>query len=300
VLAGFYSRLGDALATVVEAIPRGGVLIFLPSYSFLKACVKAWRSPSRYGASSHTQIWTRLESAKGTVVVEPTGSQAEFELAKKEYADCIRHSGQALLLAVYRGKMSEGISFNDDNARGVICVGIPFPSSFERSIVAKRAYNDEMRNLCGKQQLLPGKEWYSQQAYRAIAQALGRCVRHAGDYGTIILMDSRHCDDGAPVSDGVCRAHRNLPRWMRGHVRNLSMYGPRPVLNHANPPIFHGYRGLTTELESFFASAQEYSQVVLDGFEKDLAKALARSAVSSSSDLLFDTTTGTWSQSQLD
>ena len=30
-----------------------------------------------------------------------------------------------ILLAVFRGKMSEGVSFNDDNTRGVICVGHP-------------------------------------------------------------------------------------------------------------------------------------------------------------------------------
>ena len=36
-----------------------------------------------------------------------------------------------MLLAVYRGKMSEGISFNDGYARGVLCVGIPFPSFYD-------------------------------------------------------------------------------------------------------------------------------------------------------------------------
>ena len=39
-----------------------------------------------------------------------------------------------MLLAVYRGKMSEGISFNDGYARGVLCVGIPFPSFFDAQV----------------------------------------------------------------------------------------------------------------------------------------------------------------------
>ena len=282
------------MASVVEAIPQGGVLIFLPSYSFLKSCLRAWK-PSRYGAS-HEHVWDRFLASKGLVVVEPTGSQAEFEKAKQEYAEGIRQNGKALLLAVYRGKMSEGISFNDDNARGVICVGIPFPNSHDRSIQAKIHYNNEMRTLCGNQQLLPGNEWYSQQAYRAIAQALGRCIRHAGDYGTVILMDSRHCDDGAPVN-GVCRAHSNLPQWMRGHVRNLSMHGPRPVLNNANPPVFNGYRGLAEELAIFFRTAKVYSQSVLDDFARDFESAKARSV---STEHSFDHKSGTWSQSQAD
>ena len=39
-------------------------------------------------------------------------------------------SGQdgALFLAVCRGKVSEGMDFADNNARAVICVGIPFPN----------------------------------------------------------------------------------------------------------------------------------------------------------------------------
>ena len=34
----------------------------------------------------------------------------------------------ALFMAVCRGKVSEGLDFADNNARAVICVGIPFPN----------------------------------------------------------------------------------------------------------------------------------------------------------------------------
>ena len=34
----------------------------------------------------------------------------------------------ALFIAVCRGKVSEGLDFADNNARAVICVGIPFPN----------------------------------------------------------------------------------------------------------------------------------------------------------------------------
>ena len=34
----------------------------------------------------------------------------------------------ALMLAVCRGKVSEGLDFADNNARAVVCVGIPFPN----------------------------------------------------------------------------------------------------------------------------------------------------------------------------
>ena len=293
-ISGFYAKLGDALANVVSAIPSGGVLVFLPSYTFLRNCIKSWRPQRRYrafGFDDSENVWDRFEASKRTIVVEPTGSQAEFEAAKEVYSQSIRRDGKALLLAVFRGKMSEGISFNDDFARAVICVGIPFPSSFDPSIRAKKAYNDEMRNLCGNTNLLPGMEWYSQQAYRAIAQALGRCIRHAGDYGTVILMDSRHCDDGSPV-EGVCRSHRNLPKWMRSSVRNLSMHAPRPVLNNANPPIFYGYRGLADELKMFFIEAKKHSQIVMEKFQKDFEQAKAKGKCGAKQ---FNHQRGTWS-----
>lgn len=76
-------------------------------------------------------------------------------------------------LLLVRGKMSEGVSFNDDFARCVICVGVPFPNSFDRSVSAKMAYNNEQRKLRNRD-ILSGNEWYTQQAYRALAQAIGR------------------------------------------------------------------------------------------------------------------------------
>ena len=38
---------------------------------------------------------------------------------------------------------------------------------------------------------IDGEKWYSLQAFRALNQALGRCIRHKGDYGAVILMDER-------------------------------------------------------------------------------------------------------------
>ena len=288
----FFPKLGQAIATVLESIPRGGVLIFFPSYSFLNSCVKCW-DPSangqiRFNNHSAPEIWQRMLRAKGKIIVEPTGSQEKFEEARLEYTEKIKEDGNCILFAVFRGKMSEGISFNDDNARGVICVGQPLPNWQDRAVKAKKSYNNEQRKLQGNTNLLPGDEWYQQQAYRAIAQALGRCIRHGADYGTVILMDSRHCDDGSP-NGGICRQHANMPKWMRNHIRTLSM---RPTTGVGHSPVLGGYNGLQQSLQNFFAEAPIKSQEVRNKWKVDFEKAQAQAI--GMKEQTFDSKTGAW------
>ena len=107
---------------VVEGIPNGGVLVFLPSYSLLRKCEKLWnpagsqsgRSRSfwatQFEESKGPSVWDRLKPLKHNVIMEPSGSnQTEFEEKKQEYMDSVDQLGGCVLFAVYRGKMSEGI-----------------------------------------------------------------------------------------------------------------------------------------------------------------------------------------------
>lgn len=57
----------------------------------------------------------------------------------------------ALLIAVCRGKVSEGLDFTDDNARAVVTIGIPFPNIKDLqvnriSISLIHASLDDLRN----------------------------------------------------------------------------------------------------------------------------------------------------------
>jgi len=135
--------------------------------------VPSWSNRDDCGLS----IWDKVKATKGTIVIEPSGNQKSFEQARDDYIHAIESSGSALLLAVFRGKMSEGISFNDDFARAVVCVGLPFPNAFDRAVKAKQMYNNEQRKLRQRNALLDGKSWYMQQAYRAVAQGKGVFMR---------------------------------------------------------------------------------------------------------------------------
>uniref|UniRef100_A0A4W5MJQ0 ATP-dependent helicase C-terminal domain-containing protein n=1 Tax=Hucho hucho TaxID=62062 RepID=A0A4W5MJQ0_9TELE len=70
------------------------------------------------------------------VITEPRGGgKRDFDELLQMYYDAIRISGEfawdrdgALLMAVCRGKVSEGLDFTNNNARAVVTVGIPFPN----------------------------------------------------------------------------------------------------------------------------------------------------------------------------
>lgn len=66
-------------------------------------------------------------------------------------------------------------------------VGIPYPVRNDPMVEMKMAYND--RRV--KNGLLRGTDWYSSQAFRALNQALGRCLRHINDWGALLLIDER-------------------------------------------------------------------------------------------------------------
>ena len=154
--------------------------------------------------SSGQSILDELREAKGMIVVEPPpmcqSSSAYaarvYEGARNRYEQAVLQNGQAVLLAVYRGRMSEGVSFDDDFARGVVCIGIPFPNLTEERIAQKRACNDfwQSRGLSS----VSGNAWYESKALHAVAQALGRCIRHPRDFGALVLLDSRWSELGTP------------------------------------------------------------------------------------------------------
>lgn len=178
----------------------------------------------------HICLVNSKTEVKGHIVVEE--SRKDIEDLRREYNRGVETNGKCLLLGVMRAKCSEGISFNNDYARGVIIVGIPYPQTRAPEVLHKKEYNKfiydkamkektiaqkrevdirmgrivateadrqkAMQNLNNNQNnnqrnFMPisGDQWYQQQAFRAINQALGRCIRHLDDYGALFLFDAR-------------------------------------------------------------------------------------------------------------
>ncbi|XP_062194619.1 uncharacterized protein LOC133897806 [Phragmites australis] len=227
--SSFQDELGASLEEICKIVP-GGALVFFPSYKLLDKLQVRW---------SQTGQWARLNAQKH-MFVEPKGSTEELEPVLKGYYDAIlgkapvkkgrggakqivknrvtKNSSQesvkagAALLAVCRGKVSEGIDFSDDNARVVVIVGIPFPNINDVQVKLKKRYNDSYKS---SKHLLNGSEWYCHQAFRALNQAAGRCIRHKSDYGGIILIDERYQED------------RNLvyiSKWLRNAIKQYGSF----------------------------------------------------------------------------
>lgn len=68
-------------------------------------------------------------------------------------------------------------------------LGVPYPSSKDVKIVAKRKYLDSLNHK--GQKSLTGDQWYLSETVRSINQGIGRLIRTPDDYGTVYLIDSR-------------------------------------------------------------------------------------------------------------
>ncbi|XP_048016397.1 Fanconi anemia group J protein isoform X4 [Megalobrama amblycephala] len=203
----FQDEVGALLLKVCHTVSRG-VLCFLPSYKMLDKLRDRWMN---------TGLWDKLEERK-TVITEPRGGgKGDFDELLQTYYEAIRgtvanseNRDGALLVAVCRGKVSEGLDFTDDNARAVVTIGIPFPNIKDLQVELKMKYNDKHAKSRG---LLPGGRWYEIQAYRALNQALGRCIRHRNDWGALILVDDRFKTNPNKYITG-------LSKWVRQLVRH--------------------------------------------------------------------------------
>ncbi|KAI1721677.1 hypothetical protein Ddc_08140 [Ditylenchus destructor] len=191
----FMYELADLVVSVCLTVPKG-VLCFLSSYRVLDFLSDALRM--------------RADLRKRKKVFEEPRRSTDLRDIMSEYNHVIDNPkingptcDGALMLAVFRGKVSEGIDFADDKARCVICVGIPFPNAYDELVLQKKRFNSEYSRFT---KVLNGEEWYTTQAYRALNQALGRCLRHRMDWGALLLVDERNSNSTEA---------KKISRWVR-------------------------------------------------------------------------------------
>jgi regulator of telomere elongation helicase 1 len=142
--------------------PPTGLQVFFPSYAALKGAHERWSRPTPDGKQT---ILQRLEKLKH-VVLEPR-SAAEVAIA----VDAFRHHvsisertgiGGAMLFAVCRGRLSEGVDFSDAACRAVVVTGLPLPPAYDAKVQLKREFLDgciKAAGPAGRASRLSGEEW---------------------------------------------------------------------------------------------------------------------------------------------
>ncbi|OAD57952.1 Fanconi anemia group J protein [Eufriesea mexicana] len=194
----FQDELGQVLLDVCESVPHG-ILCFFSSYNVMHTQIGRWKNNS---------IWNKITNVK-QVFTEPRYSN-DLTAIMNEYREVIENTSDgpregitgALFLAVFRGKVAEGIDFKDNEARCVVTVGIPYGVRKDPVIDMKIKYNDTNST----KGLLRGSGWYCIQAFRALNQALGRCLRHVHDWGAVLLVDERFL---------MQENKQYLPKWVK-------------------------------------------------------------------------------------
>uniref|UniRef100_A0A8C6UWU7 Regulator of telomere elongation helicase 1 n=1 Tax=Neogobius melanostomus TaxID=47308 RepID=A0A8C6UWU7_9GOBI len=201
------ASLGSTVANLSRVVPYG-LLVFFPSFPLMTKTLEFWRDKGQAD---------RIEKVK-PMFVEPKGKGTFNEVIEGYYSkvnDPVSKGGS--FFAVCRGKASEGLDFADSYGRGVVITGLPFPPKMDPRVVLKMQFLDEMcRKKTPGVKYLTGQEWYRQQAFRAVNQAVGRVIRHKEDYGAIFLCDERFQGPSAIAQ---------LPKWVRPYVRTYNAFG---------------------------------------------------------------------------
>ncbi|KAK9451561.1 helicase C-terminal domain-containing protein [Limtongia smithiae] len=233
-------ELGRTISNLCYVIPDG-MVVFFPSYKYMEQVCISWQKQQ---PNSLVSLWDQINKRKA-IFQEPREA-TEVDGVLSEYAQMLssRTTGTsttgAILLAVVGGKMSEGINFSDQLARGIIMVGLPFPNARSADMIAKRRYVEDMtssevkrrellklkdqyttesdipaplmariRDICKKEADQASQDYYENVCMRAVNQSIGRGIRHANDYAVILFADCRYASE---------RIHRKLPKWIRSRM----------------------------------------------------------------------------------
>ena len=216
---GVIDETGDVLMRCAPNVP-GGILVFFASKNASELFCKRW---TENGTMQYLQQLlpdpdalviehakpNKEEIKKETAEAGADGEEEDddeddaMEVALRNidkycsFASKPSTNGKptAIMFAVLRGRCAEGADFKDHLARAVFVIGVPLPPFKDPFVVAKKAYNDRMLEPTDSK-MSNGERWYYSEATRCAAQAAGRVIRHAGDHGAVVLLDSRYAPQG--------------------------------------------------------------------------------------------------------
>ncbi|KAK9436752.1 hypothetical protein VB005_11567 [Metarhizium brunneum] len=154
-------------------ITPDGLVVFFPSYLYMESIISMWQ-----GMGILDEVW------KYKLILVETPDAQETSLALETYRTACCNGRGAILLCVARGKVSEGIDFDHQYGRTVLCIGVPFQYTESRILKARLEFLRETYRI-------KENDFLSFDAMRHAAQCLGRVLRGKDDYGIMVLADRR-------------------------------------------------------------------------------------------------------------
>ncbi|XP_077295198.1 ATP-dependent DNA helicase DDX11 [Arctopsyche grandis] len=202
------NEIGRILMNICNIVP-GGVVCFFPSYDYEKLV---------YNHLQSNKILDKIQIKK-KIFREPKSS-TNVDQILDEYSKTIRRCKNkelnqskitgALMLSVVGGKLSEGLNFSDDLGRCVLVVGMPYPN------IKSAELQEKMKYLKENVSTTAGQVHYENLCLKAVNQCIGRAVRHAKDYATVILLDERYSRENVQSS---------LPKWIQRSLVPNAKFG---------------------------------------------------------------------------
>lgn len=183
---------GNILVELAAVVPDG-IVCFFTSYYYMELIVAAWYDQT---------LLDQLQKHK--LLFIETQDAAETTLALANYQKACENGRGAVLLCVARGKVSEGIDFDNHYGRAVIMFGVPYVYTQSRILKARLEYLRDQFHI-------RENDFLTFDAMRHAAQCVGRALRGKNDYGVMIFADKR-----------FARADKKgkLPKWIQEYLKD--------------------------------------------------------------------------------
>jgi DNA excision repair protein ERCC-2 len=188
-----------------QTVPDG-IVCFFPSYRYMEDIIFQWNEMS---------VLEKILEYKVLYIESKDVTETSLSLAHYRKACDIGRG--AIFLSVARGKVAEGIDFNNHYGRCVIMFGMPFQYTKCRILNERMNY---LKNHKG----IPKEDFLIFDAMRQCAQCLGRVIRNKNDYGLMVLADKRYSrndkKDKLPswIKQAIDPAYTNLTIDMANYI----------------------------------------------------------------------------------
>ncbi|XP_055606066.1 general transcription and DNA repair factor IIH helicase subunit XPD-like [Uranotaenia lowii] len=181
---------GQLLVETAKTVPDG-VVCFFTSYLYLESVVASWYDQGIIDTLLRYKL----------LFIE-TQDSAETSYALMNYVKACECGRGAVLLAVARGRVSEGVDFDHHLGRAVLMFGIPYVYTQSRILKARLDYlRDQFQ--------IRENDFLTFDALRHAAQCVGRAIRGKTDYGIMIFADKRFSRQDK---------RGKLPKWIQEHL----------------------------------------------------------------------------------